>query len=837
MGNNTIFHPFKTEHASYKFPQMPSIVTAGDKVAMNALIGPGKIKQHILHFYLCNHVLAPVDSPDPNNNFACLASLDPIEFMRRYEAFCVNGEDDSGFENGLVLSAFLTEIRDSAVRSVRAFILNPSATLIDALRQEQFPLDCQLTICTASNEAAEIYRMDNRLHMFEITSLEDLPKKLHFTHALFFATDSLRKKLVDTLGKFIPSDSKESDPLHLILPVNFFTGKLRTHLCKHLPLEHVLVIAQKATASQHMPKAILSYGAETDQIAIQRADLSPRKASLITSSALPVSRKFLWSSTKTLHQIYDDLYRASILPNLPKELPRHRVSPHVQLVYREEKRPKNKFRIVAYYKSVGDKEQRRKNLSGQGTALFQPLPSHEMKKETEIKPYLDDLIWSEEAREKIKSDIEKNVAPRERDLLTLWYLYRKDLLTVAEYNDQFCAKHFKELAAHPDLALFGWSLDKHEMSIQEALKEFARELNLTSRVQNRLTKQLRIVSKRAFMEKTWDRDPLDELLAERETKKKVRGEMRRQTVLRAIEAPCLKRLEEFLEEKKDPMLNAIIALKLHLGLETTVIGALAISDVVPKVQHMDFPAICITKRLSPTENTPEAFSSVEKNRVIPIPEEAIDALLDYYKDALKAAVATGVEKPKELPLFPKLNCPQERLSKNEINKLVKSAKEAMKIEAEAHFIPDGQRLVEEDLNHYGGDIFRAFYDLRVRDVTLFRDDAAYLYGTKLHSVSCSHYRDYLYPCTQLSLHQLQNRCAQFRDRNTEAVDPTPVEIRLARGLNKPVHVNTSSLRTKTTITLDIPADPNLDLLKVSIQCRYGMDVTTTFQPNTKKGEK
>ena len=308
--------------------------------------------------------------------------------------------------------------------------------------------------------------------------------------------------------------------------------------------------------------------------------------------------------------------------------------------------------------------------------------------------------------------------------------------------------------------------------------------------------------------------------------------MREQSVLRAIEAPCLVRLEKYLEEQQNPMLNAIIALKLHLGLPSSVLGALTLGDIIEGVKYMDFPAVRVTKQLPASGTTPEPFGSVSKNRVIPIPKAAIATVMNYYKATMKTAVAEEAENPENLPLFHKPDSPREPLTKNAINKLVNHAKAALQIEELAHLIPDGEELVKEDLNKYGGDIFHAFYDLRVRNVTLFKDDAHYLYGTALKSVSCNNYRDYLHPCTQLSLHQIQNRCAQLQTTDTAKVDPVPQEIKLARGLKKSVTVNTSNLRTETAITLDIPSDVNLDLLRVSVHCRYGMDVTATFEPNT-----
>lgn len=833
MTTNTAMYPFKCEHVSYDFPQMQSTITDENGKAMTALMGPRKIKQSILHFYLSAHGAIAPGAASSGNELERLARLNPVEFLARYEAFCINGEDNSGFENGLVLSAFLAELRQSSVRPARALIVNPPATFVDALRKAPFSSEYKVTICTSCDEVAQIYQLDESLQGFEITSLGKLSPKQLAPYTLFFATDNLRKNLVDTLRKMYPAESKTSFRLHLIIPTHYFVKDLRDYLCKQLPLEHVLVVDKDATASQCNVKAALTFGEKSDQISLQRANLSPRKAHLVTSSNIAISLEDLRRSSKTLHQLYDDLNRAPILPNPRKELPRYVVSCRAQLVYRTEHRPNNKFRVVANYKGVGSKEQQRKNLSGQGIYLNKkPYTSTEMAKEKEIEPYLEDLIWSDDVRKTIKSDLDANMNPNELDFGTLWYLDREGLKKVDGYHDYACEQRFLALAANPQLALYSWSPNNSEVSLQDALAEYATNQNLSSREQSTFLSQLRLIADRAWQEIKWDRTPVQKLLAEREAKQEPRGQMREQSVLRAIEEPCLVRLEKYLEEQQDPMLNAIITLKLHLGLSSSVLGALTLGDIIESVQHMDFKAVRITKQLPASGTIPESFVSVSKKRVIPIPKAATPAVMDYLREAKKLAVAEEVKDPDLLPLFHMPNSPRTPLTKNKINKMVRQAKEALKIEELTHLIPNGNALVEEDLNKYDGDIFRAFYDIRVRNVSLFKDDAHYLYGTALKSVSCNHYRDYLHPCTQLSLHQIQNRCAQLQATDTAEVDPIPREIKLARGLKKSVNVNTSNLRTETTITLDIPSDTNLDLLSVSVKCRYGMDVTATLVPNT-----
>lgn len=838
---NTNMYPFQCEYASYRFPQKPSTITDEDGKAMTALMGPRKIKQNILHFYLSAHSVATPGATDSGNELARLARLEPVEFLTRYEAYCINGEDNSGFENGLVLSAFLAELHEAADQPVSALVVNPTATFVDALSRASLPTGCKVTIWTSGDEVAKIYRLEEKLQKFEISSLEELsreqsrqnPHEVHALYTLFFVTDNLRKQVEDTLRKMYSSQFETGARLHLIIPTHYFTKGIRAYLCKDLPLEHVLVIEHDATASQRSVKAVLTFGRESDTISLQRADLSPRKAHLVTSANLPISLEDLRCSTKTLHQLYDDLNRVSILPNPRKELPRYAVSHWVKLVYRTESRPNNKFRVVANYKGVGTKEQQRKNLSGQGVYLNDKrYTSEDMKKEKEIEPYLEELIWSDDVCEMIKSDLDANMNPNELDFGTLWYLDREGLKKVDGYHDYACEQRFLALAANPQLALYSWSPNNSEVSLQDALAEYATNQNLSSREQSTFLSQLRLIADRAWQEIKWDRTPVQKLLAEREAKQEPRGQMREQSVLRAIEEPCLVRLEKYLEEQQDPMLNAIITLKLHLGLSSSVLGALTLGDIIESVQHMDFKAVRITKQLPASGTIPESFVSVSKKRVIPIPKAATPAVMDYLREAKKLAVAEEVKDPNLLPLFHMPNSPRTPLTKNKINKMVRQAKEALKIEELTHLIPNGNALVEEDLNKYDGDIFRAFYDIRVRNVSLFKDDAHYLYGTALKSVSCNHYRDYLHPCTQLSLHQIQNRCAQLQATDTAEVDPIPREIKLARGLKKSVNVNTSNLRTETTITLDIPSDTNLDLLSVSVKCRYGMDVTATLVPNT-----
>lgn len=280
------------------------------------------------------------------------------------------------------------------------------------------------------------------------------------------------------------------------------------------------------------------------------------------------------------------------------------------------------------------------------------------------------------------------------------------------------------------------------------------------------------------------------------------------------------------------MLSAIIDLKLHLGLKADVIAALTLGDV-KKQSFLDFPVLCIAKKMgSSGQSVPVPLASTSQNRVVSLPD-AGESFHLYCANVMGTALASGEEKEvyESWPLFSLTGDPQTHLTAEEIRSITKPAKDALKIEELIFKVPQGRELSTQDLNKYRGDIFRAFYVLRLRHTVLHTDDMAYLYGTKTVTVACTNYRDYLHPGSQIILHQLQNRCANMQAIETAPLNTEKHAFQLTRGFHKHISIDAPNTRTETVLSIDVPPQDKLKELKISVNCQYGMDFSATYDPN------
>ena len=68
---------------------------------------------------------------------------------------------------------------------------------------------------------------------------------------------------------------------------------------------------------------------------------------------------------------------------------------------------------------------------------------------------------------------------------------------------------------------------------------------------------------------------------------------------------------------------------------------------------------------------------------------------------------------------------------------------------------------------------------------------------------------------------------------TEATSPNTEKhpFQLARGFHKQISIDGSNTRTETVLSIDVPPQDKLKELKISINCRYGMDFSATYDPD------
>ena len=81
------------------------------------------------------------------------------------------------------------------------------------------------------------------------------------------------------------------------------------------------------------------------------------------------------------------------------------------------------------------------------------------------------------------------------------------------------------------------------------------------------------------------------------------------------------------------------------------------------------------------------------------------------------------------------------------------------------------------------------------------------------------------------LHQIQNRCANLQCASME-LDTARHPFYIDPMRDGAFIIRTPSVRTQTTLTIPVPSHADVGALSIQLQCRFGMDVTVSFHPNT-----
>lgn len=828
MSKRKHYPPFCTVGASYPFVQADSVVLNYFNDAMK-VVGSTK-KEVVFPLYVGIHNSLVKSRAKPKNALDMALALPPAEFLLQYEAFCLNSTDDSGFANGLILYSFLAGIR-AATGLKYALVINPPITFGQALRTASVPASYHIT-CLYDEQTASIYQMDGSLQSFRVSTLKTFNREKTYNNVLIFHHSSSVSELKPLLQDLFPCGLPPQCKLHIVVPTSFLGGHptkaLRNYLATDLPLRHILVVDPRATNVAPSKRCVLTFYGIGDEVYIQRARLSHNKV-LHTGPNHIISSDLFINTAKPLHQLCADLEQSNFATRAREPARQFAISKHVVLMYRVERQRGDKFRVIAYYTSKGTPSQQRKNISSRGARISKFFRSGSMSSPDEIDPFLLKLMWDDDLSKIIREDIRDNIDLSALDLPTLWYLHQQDLLKQEIYQHNACISFFRSLS--PTDSLYSMTLSSSQELVHTALADYAQKYSLSGNQQRRLIIQLRLIWNQAYMKKYCSSNPFSEIMAANERKKHERSSLTESSALRAIEQDCLDRLEVFLIMRNDIALNALISLKRHTGLPSSEIGALNWEDLI-HVTNMDFDVLMVSKRLPVSGTTPVSFGAVEQNRIVPIPHIATE-IHKYRLFEKKLAKNEGITDKDFMkgPMFHALNDRKKRLSKNGINKMLKQARDSLGIEQQCVPLPNGNGVMQYDVNQYGGDIFRAFYDVRIRASASFADDCAYLYGTRLHSVACRHYRDYWHPTTQLMLYQIQNRCANLQGGG-EKVSTTQHSFTVDPSNGQSLVVPTSSVRTQTVITIAIPPNSNLSTLCAHIKCRFGMDITISYHHNS-----
>ena len=828
MSSRKHYPTFGTPGAVFPYPQSENKVPGFFVQAMQD-IGSQKTET-VFSLYCATHELMTHKRAQPKNALDMVLTQSPADFLLHHEAHGLSGANDSGFESGLLLHSFLAEVRASKGAKY-VLIVNPTILFAQALRYASIPASYHLT-CLFDEQTARIYQMDGTLRSFKASTLKTFNREKPYHNILIFHLNSSVAELETLLSDLFPSGLPGHCKLHVAMPATILSGQsakpLRELLANNFPLRHILVVDPKATHIAPSKRCILTFYEKGDELSVQRAQLS-RNQSLFTGPNYIMSRDVFVTSGKPLHQLCAELEQRSVNTGEREHAVKLSLSRHIVLRYRTEQQRKDKSRVIAYYTSVGTPSQQRRNLSGRGRRISKFYRSGSMSSPQEIESYLWNLLWDNELAEVIRKDICDNVDPELLDLPTLWYMRQPELQKNDMYHHKSCVNFFCSLS--PTDSFYSLKLNSSTEVVCTALADYAQKHCLSGNQKRELIIQLRLIWNQACIKKYCSSNPFNDILANHERKKHERSSLTEASTLRAIEQDCMARLEAFLKERNDLALNALISLKWHTGLPSSEIGALNWNDL-DHVTNMDFKVLMVSKRLLASSTTPVSFGTLEQNRVLPLPQIAI-AIHKYRRAERKLARADGITDTdfNKLPMFHAPNDRTRRLSKNGINKIIKPARDALGIEHQYVPLPNGEEVESHDVNHFGGDIFRAFYDVRVREAAPFRDDSAYLYCTAIHSVACQHYRDFWHPATQLMLHQVQNRCANLQCTSAE-LDTTQHPFCINPARDRSFIVRTSSVRTQTTVTIPVPTYADIGDLSIQLQCRFGMDLTISYRPNS-----
>ena len=827
--------PFGAEGTHFNFPQNSWKLSEDDKVVMKSLSGRRKVTAHICQCYLASHASLRTIAAAASDKLTALMRFDPVEFMVRFEAFCrgEKNDDNSGFNNGLLFETLNTEVEAYAPSPCHVLIVDPPATFVQCLNENHWPKHCSITVCMANKDVAKIYRLDPALHQFNIIPMEEMTGAITYTHALVFASSLERKSLLATLRKLFSVVCQPGCKTYVEFPATYLTGRdsfaLRYYLFNEQPLDHILVVDRNATNGESKMRCVLTYGDPSLDIYLQRADLVNDRA-LVLSEYFSISLIQLMGTDKSVHEIFGDLMKEKYSHGGRNAAKEKVFSKYISLFHRTEKRGDEKIRVVAYYRRVGSKAQIRKNASSKGKRLGKDWCSSDMGSDLSPLDFVHNLLWEKSMVKMIKKDILNHVPAENLDIKTIWYFYHEDLLKDSRYSENVCKAFFESLTTCDLFYHLGLG-DMDKANITEALRDYQQRHGVASDEMKTIENQLRWVLNQAVKNKLCESNPIKDLQAQQDAQNKPRRDLHEAATLRAIEPDSWEQLSEYQNKNEDLMRDAFIELKAHLGLPTAIIGGLTLGDVRTKSPFLDFPVLSISKQLPKKGIVPVPFASVSKNRVVSLPDVAT-RFYRYYEETMAAAIASGIEEPEALPLFSGEKDLRVSLTINRLNLIAKKAKSALDIQKYSVLFPDGEKMIKEDLNRYQGDIFRAFYEMRLRNTVLRSADREYLYGTTLHGVTYTNYRDYLHPGTQISLHQIQNRCADLKIVDSVPIDTSKKEFRLARGWKKSLTIDTPGVRTETTITVKIPPHAKLKSLKASVRCRYGMDIITTFNPNS-----
>ena len=394
--------PFGAEGARYSYPQKRTALDPIAHAVMSALGTSSKHMDGILSLYIESHSQQKYSTISKDEKFKMVAQLAPADFLRQLDAFCYKFPNDSGLENGLIFHGIINEIKTTKEKKHRILIVNPPVEFVECLCAYPWLYGYKITVCMLNALITKIYNKNQQKSELNFISIDKLTGVGVYTYAVVFATKLEQAQILPMLDDVFLAAST-AKKIHILLPTAYLSGSnsaaMKTYLFHNCHLEHVMVIDPNATNVIPKKRCVLTYRKDATEIMIQSATLTD--GMMITSRKYKVSDFHMMTQTRTIHQIFFEVEQLHRKETATGETTRNKpntycLSKWIQLEYRIERRKQNKFRVVAFYKSVGDKAQRRRNLRGRGKRIGKEFYSKDMSSETDIIPFVQSVLWNSE---------------------------------------------------------------------------------------------------------------------------------------------------------------------------------------------------------------------------------------------------------------------------------------------------------------------------------------------------------------------------------------------------------------------------------------------------------
>lgn len=873
-GNNKAHNqPFGAEKCKYPFVQQNTVVSWEFTNSVNRLLGSDYDTELLLRYYHDSRLMYPnrkmignayvhyknkymgiEKNPvktrdmkferDFNAVFDVWWRMRPIDFLRQYEAKHRAEVDDSGFENGLVLQGFLDGVISNHPEEkgeVNVVIINPAASFVAVLADMTIPAHVKINCCCLDDHIVGIYRSASELEKFQWSHIDELQLLESAAHVLFFATACPKESVGRILRELSALSNRSGNcTVRMVTPTPYMKSKksfnIRSLILDNFSVHHVLVISGKATNIEPTTRCVITLKKESvEDVGFLQAKLITKRHRQYLQTGLvyllPYS-KFV-ASTKSLHGLYEEAFRAEHAVSEREQPECYHYSEEIKLWYSKKGRPREKFQVQAYFCEFPTADQTRKNTLNRGKRIGKFIYSKHLSTEEEVADFLKRcLLENETLRKNVCAAMDRKFHCSPISLKSFWYFWKAELMERSGYQHDFFEQLF-EVVTGPEEPLYRIIVGESTADeVLAAVKEHTRIHRCSATYQRKLLLQFKQIWDLAYMKGTCADRPLQELLAEREARRDTYDSLRETSVTKSLSAEKVSELMESGKVNGDLRIKAVLSLKKDAKLTGAEIGALLWGDFI-RTPVLNIHHLLISKRLPEKGTVATPFFAPHKNRCQALSTETVFVLKELRKEVLARAIAKGfTEKDLEtMPMISKADDPQQGLIKNQINALSAEALNALNISELLLPLPENSQKDSTDLNEYGGDLFGAHLGYSLRMVAgATADELAYLSGNKLVTTVGTHYCDYLHPGRQLVLHRKLDRITDYNRREVEPFSPSVRSFMIVKPKRK-LAIKTSAHRSAVSVEIDIPDDPNFVELVADCELRYGMDITANYFPD------